>query len=221
MAEKYGTIPPRFSKDWWGYFWEYYKVQTIALALIIIALILMINEFLTKPYYDLSVTYAADQYLSGDNMDKLEKLLSENVVDQNNDGKELLFVNKYVYSEDTQNLSWQSAMLTKFQVDFMSEDVGLFIFDLSKAKIYETSGIAEAFMPVDEWLNIEVSDEKMLKFSDKFYAVSLAESKLLNDLEINTNNLYIAVRMNNRESDILKKRIDNSKDIANHILGVK
>ena len=30
MAEKYGTVPKKFTSAWWEYFWDYYKWHTIA-----------------------------------------------------------------------------------------------------------------------------------------------------------------------------------------------
>ena len=29
MAEKYGEVPPKFTKKWWEYFWDYYKWHVI------------------------------------------------------------------------------------------------------------------------------------------------------------------------------------------------
>ena len=32
MAEKYGEIPPRFTRAWWNYFWYYYKWRVVITA---------------------------------------------------------------------------------------------------------------------------------------------------------------------------------------------
>ena len=44
MAEKYGTIPKRFTPEWWEYFWMYYKVHTIAITLVILAVAITVYQ---------------------------------------------------------------------------------------------------------------------------------------------------------------------------------
>ena len=34
MAEKYGVKPKIFTKEWWPYFWMYYKWHTIAILFV-------------------------------------------------------------------------------------------------------------------------------------------------------------------------------------------
>ena len=34
MAEKYGVKPKIFTKEWWPYFWKYYKWHTIAILFV-------------------------------------------------------------------------------------------------------------------------------------------------------------------------------------------
>ena len=49
MAEKYGVVPKRFTREWWDYFWMYYKWHTIAIAFVIIAVTVTIVQKINAP----------------------------------------------------------------------------------------------------------------------------------------------------------------------------
>ena len=53
--EKYGEIPKRFTKKWWEYFWDYYKIHTIATIAIVVAVASTISQCVNKIDYDLSL----------------------------------------------------------------------------------------------------------------------------------------------------------------------
>lgn len=78
MAEKYGTIPKRFTKDWWSYFWDYYKVHTLVTVGIIAAIIITIIQVRSTPKYDLYVTYVGDMYLTDEKQAAFRKAFCAN-----------------------------------------------------------------------------------------------------------------------------------------------
>ena len=55
--EKYGTVPKRFTKAWWEYFWEYYKLHVIVSVVVISMIGISAHQLLTNPKYDVTVTY--------------------------------------------------------------------------------------------------------------------------------------------------------------------
>ena len=50
--EKYGTIPPKFTKEWWEYFWDYYKVHTICTVAAIVIIVSTIVQCANSPEYE-------------------------------------------------------------------------------------------------------------------------------------------------------------------------
>ena len=83
----------------------------------------------------------------------------------------------------------------------------------------DTPEMEGAFLPVDQWLGIEVDDEKLHMSNGTAYAVKLNGSKMLENHKINSDNLYIGVRNYSEElSDEMKEKIADAKRIANAIV---
>ena len=61
MAEKYGTIPEKFTKAWWAYYWEYYRWYVIVPLVIIIAIGATIYSKVTEEKFDTTLIYAANK----------------------------------------------------------------------------------------------------------------------------------------------------------------
>ena len=58
MAEKYGEVPPKFTKKWWEYFWDYYKWHVIITVVAVLIASVTIVQCATRPKYDMNVVYA-------------------------------------------------------------------------------------------------------------------------------------------------------------------
>ena len=57
--EKYGTIPPRFTKGWWEHYWTYYKFHFLGALFAIFAIVSVVHSCATQVHYDLQIQYAA------------------------------------------------------------------------------------------------------------------------------------------------------------------
>ena len=134
MAEKYGTIPKRFTKAWWEYFWEYYKIHTIVIAFIIIAVAITVYQVKTTPKYDLNLSYAGEMYLSDEMVSAIQDKLSEVIDDLDRNGEKKTGINQCVFTENDEDLQFTQAMITKLQLEFVTDESMLCDFSEDKAK---------------------------------------------------------------------------------------
>ena len=91
MAEKYGTVPPKFTKAWWGYFWDYYKWHVIITVAAVVIAAVTIVQCANRPKYDMNVIYAGHMNYSDEEIEKMQNLLSEYIEDIDGNGKKSIF----------------------------------------------------------------------------------------------------------------------------------
>ena len=219
MAEKYGTIPKRFTKDWWAYFWDYYKVHTLVVAGIIAAIIITVVQVRSAPKYDLYVTYVGDMYLSEEKAAELTNKLSEQIDDIDGDGKKSVGINQYIFSEDDvkNNPQYFQAIVTKVQLTFLNDDSMLFIFnDKNSNYLFQTDSLEGAFTPASEWADISgIDKDKLFAASGSVYGVALSDSVF--DPGVNET-LYATVRAPRADSDESgKARTETSVKLAKYL----
>ena len=94
MAEKYGTIPKRFTKAWWEYFWCYYKWHTIATAFVLFVIGSTIHSCVTAEKFDLNIVHMGNMSFGDDNGTAVELALEEFIddIDQKQGKNILIFV---------------------------------------------------------------------------------------------------------------------------------
>ena len=218
MAEKYGTIPKKFTKEWWEYFWDYYKIHTIAIAFIFIAVVSTIYSVLTSPKYDLFITYTASEFIDDAQEQKLTEYINERIEDIDANGKTTTNIQQYVFSYNSYDAQYISAMISKLHIDFVNDDTMLFIFsDDKKDYLIGTPELDGAFENVNKWAP-DISTDELLYKDGEACAVSLKNSKKLKEMGIECDELYIAVRNFSTNDQTALKRLEASKIIANELL---
>ena len=219
MAEKYGTIPKRFTKEWWAYFWDYYKVHTLIVIGIIAAIIITVVQVRSTPKYDLYVTYVGDMYLTEEKEAELLGKLSEQIDDIDGDGKKSVGFNQYIFSEDDMesNPQYYQAIVTKLQLTFLDDESMLFIFnDKNSEYLFQTQSLEGAFSSVADWTDVSVFDkDKLFVANGVVYGAEMSEEVF--DSGINEK-LYAAVRTPRQDSDEKGKlRTDFSIKLAKYL----
>lgn len=219
MAEKYGTIPKRFTKDWWSYFWDYYKVHTLVAVGIIAAIIITIIQVRSTPKYDLYVTYVGDMYLTDEKQAELSEKLSAQIDDIDGDGKKSVGISQYIFSEDDieGNPQYFQAIITKVQLTFLNDDSMLFIFnDKNSNYLFQSDNLEGAFSPVSEWTDTSgIDKDRLFASSGSVYGVQISDSVF--DSGINEK-LYAAVRTPRSDSDEGgKARAETSRELAKYL----
>lgn len=215
MAEKYGTIPKRFTKKWWEYFWDYYKLHVIIIACIIVAILITVNDVIQRPKYDFEITYSSEFGITDDNVGKIKNAIKPLIKDYDGNGKVQINIDQHLFKNDDTDAEMQSAQISKLQLEMIDGDSLIYIFDKEKSQYIIDSSVSEgAFESVYNWVDGEIDEEKVYKYYGRFYAISLKDSKILKASGVDTQNLYISLIApyeidENSEKYIAAKKIAN------------
>lgn len=221
MAEKYGTVPPKFTRAWWEYFWMYYKWHTIAAAFIILLIIITTYQNLTAPEYDLTVTYAGEVLFSEEMSQKIEEELSPLCKDVDENGENSVAFSPLHISLDATDAEYTMAMNTKLQLALAEDETYLFILDKENAMRYQGEDATDCvFAPLDNWLTAEVSKDSLFSAHGKGYGVAVSECKVFSDLGIDLKDHYVFMRYYPRKDQIKKQLAgyEAAVELANAIL---
>ncbi len=222
MAEKYGEIPKRFTKEWWKYFWGYYKLHTIVVAFIIIALLATLIGKLTAPKYDQTLIYAGYTEFMDSYIESAQKRLSIDCPDTNKNGESLLKLSVFSFPEDESiDPEYTMAMLTKFNLSVGEDEIFLYVIEKDFLDNYMLSEVNHgSFAKVSDWCNMPVAPDKTLEYGGNEVAVSLDENDILRKAGIPTDNTYLLVRYAPREDQKEQENAYKSAvEFANTILG--
>lgn len=208
MAEKYGTIPKRFTKAWWEYFWLYYKWYVIIPALIIIAIASTVYSNITAPKYDVTLTYAGKNVFSESAAKKLTSALSPLCEDIDSNGEKALSFVQLQISNDSVDPQYAMAMNTKLQLAFAEDATYIFILDKENAMRYVGEKDDDCvYAPLDNWLSAEISEDDIFSAHGKGYGVNLSEYKLFKDVGMDLTDHYLFIRYYPRK-DQIEKQLD-------------
>ena len=100
MAEKYGEVPPKFTKKWWEYFWDYYKWHVIITVVAVLIASVTIVQCATRPKYDMNVVYAGHMNYSEEEINKLKEIISERISDIDGNGENSVLLSTLVFADN-------------------------------------------------------------------------------------------------------------------------
>ena len=199
--EVYGTKPKMFTKEWRGYFWDYYKWHTIgglfAAGLIIYSCV----QCATAVQYDLQVDYISENGILEETRDALTELIKNNIDDANGNDSVDAFVLSLNMAE-TQDVQMTQAMQTKMMLEQGYSESFVFILSKKYADIFTESEVLENN-------SVWAGDR-----ADEACVVSLDGSSVLEEFGIDTSDLYIGVRkMRSDEQDKEEKTAEYKNGI--------
>ena len=208
--EVYGTKPKRFTKEWREYFWDYYKWHTIATIVAMIVIISTINDCVHRINYDLQIDYISEHMISDNASDALRELIEEHIVDVGKNGSPEAYV-KVIDMSENADPQYTQAMYTKYSVEMAYTDS--FVFILSK-KYADTLSEEEIFEKAESWTDVP---------SYNGYCINLEGCKALDELGIDTNDLYLGIiklRETKKESERNNKLLqqENGIRVANYLI---
>lgn len=219
MAEKYGVIPPKFTKAWWGYFWEYYKWHVIGGLFVIICVVTTAVQCATREKYDITVTYAGNLPFDTETQDKIEEALSPFVDDIDKDGKQSVFFQSLTISGAKGQEQYDMAIMTKLDLEFQNDCSNIFLHSPDQLdRMLSRDYVGDSYVPVDEW-GVDVGDREIKTGSDGVgYAVNVSDSKLFKDLGLTLNDTYIVLKGNYKDDDKNKAGYESALKIIAEIL---
>lgn len=220
MAERYGVKPKRFTSAWWGYFWMYYKWYTIGTILVILAIVITAVQCARKETYDLTVNYAATNYYSDSVIRAFEEAAKPYINDADGDGEANVFVQQLNFTNQPGNEEMDYTLQVKHDLELSNDYSFLYIYDSDEAEIMFNRESAElVYMNVHDWIEGSIDEaDIMTTDSGESCAVKISGSKLLEDIGIDTTDLYLAVRMDYSEKDYNAVAQQSAIALANAIL---
>lgn len=220
MAERYGEKPKRFTSAWWGYFWMYYKWHTIGTVLVILAVVITAVQCAQKEQYDLIINYAATNYYPDEVMQSLEETAKQYTEDADGNGEVNVFVQQLNFSNQQGNEEMDYTLQVKHDLELSNDYSFLYIYDSAEADIMlNRDSASQVYMDVHDWAEGDIDEaDIMTTGSGEACAIKIDGSKLLGNLGIKTEDLYIAVRMNYSEDDYNAVSQQSAIALANAIL---
>ena len=221
MAEKYGTVPPKFTKAWWEYFWMYYKWHTIATLFIIIAVGSTIYGKVTAEKFDLTLTYSGNLIYSDKGVEKVEEILSPLCEDIDENGEKNLCFSQIYLGDENSEAGYIMAMSTKLHMAFAEDETYIFIISKEIADAYSGEKADECvFEPLESWLEEDIPDDLIYSAHGKGYGIDVSGLKLFKDEGIELPNHYLFIRYYPRKDQIEKqlKGYEGAIKLANRML---
>ena len=217
MAEKYGEVPPRFTRAWWDYFWYYYKWRVVITAVAVLIAAVTVVQCANRPKYDMTVIYAGHMNYSDKETERLTELLNECITDIDGNGEPSVDFQRLMFSGSIGNEDYDYAMQTKVDMSFTENTTAVYLMDREEAELYlNRDSVADAFTDTD--IYAADTDAAVLNGADGIgYAIDLSGSAILNENEIYNDDLYVLVRKydeNNEETaGIYKNAINIAKKL--------
>ena len=194
--EKYGTIPPRFTKAWWAHYWYYYKFHALAIAFVLFMVGSIIYSNVTRVHYDLQVSYIGLFGINPDHEEALTAYFEEAIEDVTENGKKEIGFIYYSFDNvmaDNSLSEEESAYQMKFAAELQAGESDLYFMTGTNAN--DLIGFGETFMNVNDFAGENCSEERIKRDENGYpYAVSVAGNKSLEAMGIDTSDLYVCVR---------------------------
>lgn len=194
--EKYGTVPKRFTKDWWGYFWDYYKIHTIAGGLAAVLIGTTAYQCATQTKYDLNISYIGTYQITEEMQNALSGLISPEI-DEITNNKQLdigyLSYMMNLSESDKSAAEYEYAMQMKLTAELQAGETDIYIISGSNAATL--GSYSDCFMNVSEFTGKEYPDDMLIKDeAGRAFAVSLKDNPVLTAAGIDCSDMYLAVR---------------------------
>lgn len=194
--EKYGVKPRRFTKAWFGYVWDYYKIHIIVGLVLLAAVIYTVIAITTRTEYDLYVCFSTNSQMSDQSKEKVIEELKKTVRDIDGDGEVNVCVLDYPFVSDYDDIEYKKALEEKFHLELQAGESFLYVIskDVLDTLKYR-SEIEGLFAPPAEWTENAISEGDF---------AGIEKSAIFETANIREADLYVGVR-NYRYSENAEK----------------
>ena len=220
MAEKYGVKPKLFTKEWWPYYWMYYKWHTIAIVFIGMVVAIGAVQCARKIEPDLSAVYCGKMSYSEQAWSVVTNALAEDINDINEDGKKNIALMPLLIIDDEQYAEQNYGMQVKHVASFSDETNYIYIYDKEfvDANIVNEDE-SEVFHITDKWLETDIDDDKLVRGQNgNAYAVSLADSTLMRAAGIKSDEMYLLIKYDTDSPYRNEQAFENAVIAANKLV---
>ena len=195
MAEKYGTVPPKFTKAWWEYFWLYYKWHTLITLFVVVCVVTTIYQRITAVKYDITLTYAGYSTYSEETINEVSSALSPLCEDVDENGETNLYFSVLSFLPDDSDPNYNMAMYTKLQLSLSADEAYLYIIDEELVDTFIGDSADNAtFVPLEKWYKGAYNPDTAFSRFDKVYGIRVSDCKMLKDIFKDSENKYLIMR---------------------------
>lgn len=219
MAEKYGTIPPKFTKAWWSYFWDYYKWYVIAAVLIMSFIIYAVTTEVKTPNYDMTVIYTGEKAFEEEALTAMQKKFEEYSTDANGDDEVNVQVVTYGRTLEEGREMEDFGSKVNFDASFEEDCKFLYLIDKKWLDIMFAPGnIDNVLVPVSEW-GVDTPGDAQTAYCENIpYAVSLKDSKIMQELGIDCDDVYVMLRINKETDEINTRAYESALSLVRELV---
>ena len=178
--EVYGVKPKPFTKDWWPYFWEYYKLHTISAVLAAILLIFAVSECKNQKNYDLQIDVITENAVSQESLDALLDIVRKNIDDVTENAENEAYIS-YLNMSENINPQITEVMYNKMIIEAGYTEAFIFLVSQKFADYLSNEGV---FKPSSDWTEED---------SYNGYCMSLKDCGILQNIGIDTSDLYLGI----------------------------
>lgn len=224
MAEVYGVKPKKFTKEWWPYFWMYYKWHTILIGFFSICTIIFVTECAMKVKYDLNVVYAGSGYYDTKVTEALAEGIKDVTLDADGNGKINVWVEQINFSKGGAQNELDMNMQAKHDVEMSIETYRLFLYDKAEAEtMLGREDTALMYTPVSDWAEAMPEDDMLLCGADDNvpYMVNLKGSAALAEAGMNDSDIYVAVCRTSSKKELAQNAYKSAVAAANLMVSGK
>ena len=226
VMEKYGTVPPKFTKEWWSYFWMYYKWQTIGISFAVLAIIVTLVQCATNIKYDTNIVFAQPVGYETERMEGISAELAQSVDDITGDNEKHIFTSSMQLNslEDAmKGDQYAYAMVSKLNLEIQTGESYVFIMTKKLFEEFSANGIvADCFEPAENFVPEGFDGSKILSTEQaQGYAVSLEGNRFLEERGIQTQDLCLMVKtlyQVNQDDEKHQALYENAKKAAAYLL---
>lgn len=224
--EKYGTVPKKFTKKWWEYFWDYYKWHTIGTAFALMLIGITIHQYATQIHYDAAITLSGGYGLNEALMERVELDLASVIDDSNGDGEKHVIlqqlINPPVAEGQVKDAQYEMAIATKVMVEFAAGESCTYFLSKDEVNKYLNDSANDGFfIPVEEYVTVMPDKSRLMSARGTAYAVNLGECRFFTERGIDASEYYLMIR-NPRYNEVGDEkalaRTENARKIAAYIM---
>ena len=224
--EKYGTVPKKFTKKWWEYFWDYYKWHTIATLFALMLIAVTVHQYATQIHYDTTITVSGGHGLNEELLELVEADLAEVVEDSNGDGEKHVMIQQLISPPaadgQVKDAQYEMAIATKVMVEFAAGESCVFFLSADEVNKYLNDEANDGFfVPVEEYVNQMPEKSRLMSARGTAYAVNLGDCRYFTEKGIDASEYYLMIRnprYNEVDDEEAIKRTESAKKIAAYII---
>ncbi|MDO5398691.1 MAG: hypothetical protein Q4G33_12260 [bacterium] len=218
MAEVYGVKPKKFTKEWWPYFWMYYKWHTIGIVFVVLAVVFTVAQCLMRPKTDLSITYAGHHMFTDEQAAQISADMGGVIDDIDGDGHKNVDFQRYTFMDKPGTEESDYAMQTKLNMEFYNDRSYIFLPDEQLLKTMTNNDYCDdLYAPVTAWAQNMPDESLLYSIEGVPYAVKLTDSAYLNSLGYDTE-MYIMLKRDSKDDELEKAAYEQSVKIANKLI---